>query len=369
MATKLIEIKPGKKGSRQLASKKVGRQRSKGKEGKRSQLLKKQKVDNSQDMSHETSAESTPKRSRGSFQDAIKKLERDNQVLIEQLVKASSVIRDLEEKLYQTSRKQTVGKVMVAGLLHDLRNPLAIINSCAQLCLDHDGTIPIIQEKLQMISENVKKANELAKKFLDFTKSSFMDYSLVDVNRILTVIWKMAELESTPCHVTFEANLAKDLPEIMASQENLERVFLNLFMNAIHAVAKKGKISVETRFLSSEKIVEIRVMDDGPGIPKDQLERIFEPFHTTKEEGTGLGLNICQSLILQHKGTIHMESELGRGTTVSVRLPLQQDEAAPGCNAGSEFKKEEDESTASEEYRLTSSLLLIGCAKAGTISY
>ncbi len=347
MATKLIEIKPGKKGSRQLANKKDGRERNKCKEGKRSQLLKKRKVDIGQGTSPEKPVESTPRKSRGSFQDAIKKLERDNQVLIEQLVKASSVIRDLEEKLYQTSRKQTVGKVMVAGLLHDLRNPLAIINSCAQLCLDHDGTIPIIQEKLQMISENVKKANELAKKFLDFTKSSFMDYSLVDVNRILTVIWKMAELESTPCHVTFEANLANDLPEIVASQENLERVFLNLFMNAIHAVAKKGKISVETRFLASEEIVEIRVMDDGPGIPKAQLERIFEPFHTTKEEGTGLGLNICQSLILQHKGTIHMESELGRGTTVSVRLPLHQDEAASVSNPGFVIQNHEGQGNAS----------------------
>jgi len=258
----------------------------------------------------------------------LKGLEAENQLLVQQLVTASSVIRELENKFYDTSRKQTMGKVMVAGLLHDLRNPLAVISSCVQFCMDNDELASSTKEKLQMIQENVKKANDLAKKFLDYTKTSVLDYSPVDVNRTLLVMWKMCELESAPCHVTFEAHLEKNLPEVMGSQENLERVFLNLFMNAIHAVCKKGKVIVETCSLPSQSMVEIKITDDGPGIPKDLRKRIFEPFYTTKEGGTGLGLNICQSLILQHSGSISIDSERDQGTAFSIKLPISQDSPA-----------------------------------------
>jgi signal transduction histidine kinase len=255
----------------------------------------------------------------------LKSLERENQLLVQQLVRASSVIRELEDKFYETSRKQTVGKVMVAGLLHDLRNPLAVISSCAQFCMESDDLAPPTKEKLQMIQESVKKANDLAKKFLDYTKTSVLDYIPVDVNRTLLIMWKMCELQSAPCQVTFEAHLEKNLPEIMGSQENLERIFLNLFMNAIHAVSKKGKVIAETRILPPQDMVEIKIIDDGPGISKELRKRIFEPFYTTKEEGTGLGLSICQSLILQHNGSISIDSERDQGTAFFINLPVRQD--------------------------------------------
>jgi signal transduction histidine kinase len=181
-----------------------------------------------------------------------------------------------------------------------------------------------------MILESSQKAHGLTKQFLSYAKSSVLDFKPVNINRLLLVMWKMSELESAPCQMTFEAQLAKDLPEIMGSQENLERVFLNLFMNAIHAVSKKGTVIVETRLLPSQDMVEIKVTDDGPGIPKEQQARIFEPFFTTKENGTGLGLSICQSIILQHKGSISIDSTGERGTTVSIQIPVLQNEAPEG---------------------------------------
>ncbi len=260
-----------------------------------------------------------------SAENTLKRLERENQLLAEQLVKASAVFRELEDKFYEASRKQTMGKVMIAGLLHDLRNPLAVINSCAQFCLEGNGLDSPTKEKLQLIVGSVKKANDLANNFLDHAKISVLDYKPVNINRTLLVIWKMSELQSAPCQVTFEAHLANNLPEIIGNQDNLERVFLNLFMNAIHAVSKKGKVIVETSLLPSRDIVEIKITDDGPGIPEEQQKRLFQPFITTKEGGTGLGLNICQSLILQHKGNISISSESGRGTTVVIKLPIRQD--------------------------------------------
>jgi signal transduction histidine kinase len=265
-----------------------------------------------------------------SAEEALKRLERENQILYDQLVRAASVIRDLEAKHGQMSHKQRIGTVIVSGLLHDLRNPLAVISSCAQLCLEGSELDPSLRERLQMILESSQKAHGLTKQFLSYAKSSVLDFKPVNINRLLLVMWKMSELESAPCQMTFEAQLAKDLPEIMGSQENLERVFLNLFMNAIHAVSKKGTVIVETRLLPSQDMVEIKITDDGPGIPKEQQARIFEPFFTTKENGTGLGLSICQSIIIQHKGSISIDSTGERGTTVSIQIPVLQNEAPEG---------------------------------------
>jgi signal transduction histidine kinase len=259
-------------------------------------------------------------------EEALKRLERENQILYDQLVRAASVIRDLEAKHGEISHKQRIGTVIVSGLLHDLRNPLAVISSSAQLCLDGSDLAPSMRERLQMILESSQKAHGLTKQFLSYAKSSVLDFKPVNINRLLLVMWNMSELESAPCQMTFDAQLAKDLPEIMGSQENLERVFLNLFMNAIHAVSKKGTVRVETGLLPSQDLVEIKITDDGPGIPQEQQAMIFEPFFTTKENGTGLGMSICQSIILQHKGSIAIHSSGGQGTTVSIQIPVLQNE-------------------------------------------
>jgi signal transduction histidine kinase len=256
----------------------------------------------------------------------LERTQRENQFLVEQLVKASAVIRELQDKHFESSHKQRVGKVIVSGLLHDLRNPLAVIRSCAQFCMDQADLAPSFREKMQMILESTGKANELTNKFLDYAKSSVLDFKPVHFNRLLLVTWKTCELQSAPCKIALEARLEKNLPEIIASQENLERVFLNLFMNAIHAISGKGKVLLETRLLPPGDMVEVKITDDGPGIPQEQQERLFEPFYTTKENGTGLGLSICQSIIQQHKGTISVESAPGLGSTFIVRLPILHQE-------------------------------------------
>jgi signal transduction histidine kinase len=261
--------------------------------------------------------------------EALKRLEKENRSLVEQLVRASALIRDLESKHYAASRKEREGKMIAAGLLHDLRNPLGVISSCAQFCLDNLDLNSSAREKVQTILENSQKAQDLTKQFLDYTKTSLLDFQPIKLNQLLLTMWKMSKLESAPCRVTFEARLDKHLPEIIASRENLERVFVNLFMNAIHAVSKKGRVILETRLLSSRDRVEVKIIDNGKGISKEQQERLFEPFYTTREDGTGLGLSICQSIIHQHKGTIAIESQVGKGTTVTVLLPVKQSGSSP----------------------------------------
>lgn len=232
--------------------------------------------------------------------------------------KAVSIIRVLQKG----PRMETATKALITGLAHDLRNPLAVISSCSQFCLEAMDLTPPLKEKLLMIRENSKRANDLVKQCLDFAKSDALEYRSVNINEVAMRAWEMANLDVMPQPVSFEAQLEPTLPDIMGCPEKLERVFLNLFLNAIQAISKKGKVVVQTGFLRSQNLVEVKIIDDGPGIPKKYRQRIFDPFFTTKEEGTGLGLHICQSFIQQHKGSIAVECEGECGTTVSVRLPV-----------------------------------------------
>jgi signal transduction histidine kinase len=284
--------------------------------------------------------ERKPAGSRGkSVREALQGLEKENRSLVEQLVRASALIRELENRHYEASRKEREGKMIAAGLLHDLRNPLGVISSCAQFCLENVDLDPATREKVQTIFENSQKAQDLTKQFLDYTKTSLLDFKPIKLHQVLLSMWKMSKLESAPCRVAFETRLDKRLPEIMASRENLERVFLNLFINAIHAVSNEGKVILETRLLPSRDRVEIKIIDNGEGIPKEQQERLFEPFYTTRETGYGLGLSICQSIIHQHKGTIAIESQVGKGTTVTVLLPVSQSGPPPERGEKKDFPK------------------------------
>ena len=113
--------------------------------------------------------------------------------------------------------------------------------------------------------------------------------------------------------------------KVMGDGEKLEQVFLNLTKNAIQAVSEKGKIILQSRFLASEDLVEVNIIDNGSGVPDDYISRVFDPFFTTKDGGTGLGLSICNSIVEQHRGSITIGPGDGEGTKVSVRLPVIPD--------------------------------------------
>jgi signal transduction histidine kinase len=118
-------------------------------------------------------------------------------------------------------------------------------------------------------------------------------------------------------------DLATDLPCVEASEEHLEDVWINLLLNARDAIQRPGAglIMITTGLSTHDRMIEIKIQDNGMGIPADQFERIFAPFHTTKEHGTGLGLPICRDVVARHGGTIRVESEIARGTAFIVSLP------------------------------------------------
>ena len=263
------------------------------------------------------------------LEEALTESEKRYQTLLDYVGKSVSLIEDMEEEMTHALKMEQIGRIMVPTLVHDLGNLLGAIRSNAQFCLENLPLGASVNEIVQTIFETSEKANTLIKNFLTAARSAkFADliYEPLDINALITHIWKTVRVQ-TPRHVSFEAEFDRNLPEIMGDIQKLERLFLNLLTNAIQAVPDHGKITVRTRYLSSEKMVEIDVLDNGPGVPEEIREKIFEPFFTTKKGGMGLGLSTCQFIVQQHKGSIGVDREANQGTKFSVKLPAFPDEA------------------------------------------
>jgi PAS domain S-box-containing protein len=232
--------------------------------------------------------------------------------------------REMEEAILRSEKLSSIGQ-LAAGLAHELRNPLAVISSCAQFCMENMRLEGPVNENLEMISRSVQRANKLINDLLAFARPFRLEWKDVDVNELVSRTWNMAKLEASPFHIDFVLQLEQRLPRIVGDEEKLGQVFMNLIQNAVQAMSGTGKIIVRTRVLRSQQQVEVNVIDNGPGVPEDYRVKIFDPFFTTKDTGTGLGLSICHSIIQQHRGSISMECDSLSGTKFCVRLPFRTD--------------------------------------------
>jgi signal transduction histidine kinase len=255
---------------------------------------------------------------------ALEECQSKNQAMAADVKGSYEIIQRMKREFGQAVRMEEMGKIMVPALMHDLGNLIAAVRSHAQFCIENMPLTAPVEENLQVIYEGSQQADKLIRNFLDLFKVIKFDrlkYIPVDINETLARMWNTVKVSALTRQVSFSLELEENLPEVQGDVQRLDRVFLNLFLNAIQAVSEKGNVTIRTRFLPSEKMVEIHVIDDGPGIPKECRERIFEPFFTTKEKGTGLGLSICQLIVGQHNGSITLSDSYPRGTVFAVKLP------------------------------------------------
>ena len=238
---------------------------------------------------------------------------------------ASTVIWNskLAERLRERERLAAIG-AMAAGLAHEIRNPLGAIKGAAEYLDPKEGG-PVDVELLEVIVEEVNRLNTVVSQFLDYARPFRARFQDTDLNEVVKRTAKLVEAqrETNPDQIALD--LDTSVPTIEADTEQIKQVILNLVLNAIDASRESSEaVKIQTRYLSSRRTVEIRVVDRGVGIPSEDLEQIFIPFFTTKQHGTGLGLAVCQRIVMNHGGTIHPESEIGRGTDFIIQLPLQQ---------------------------------------------
>ena len=269
----------------------------------------------------------------------LKKLEQQRRVLIERLVQAAALLKQLLESYEKAVKTQNFERIIFTGLFHDLKNFMTIIDSSAQFCLEAVQAKSDLRNSLLMILSSNHKANEMIGKFLAYTKSLEWDYKAIDINRLLRDSWNMARNAVRGGRISFRTDLAENLPKVIGSPENLRRVFFNVFLNAIQAVGKKGDVLVRTKQLPARGMLQIEIIDDGPGIAKENLNKIFTPYFSTKKKGEGIGLYISGLILREHRGLIEIDSGGKKGTKVIVRLPQMRDLPGSASEEGAHPKK------------------------------
>jgi signal transduction histidine kinase len=238
--------------------------------------------------------------------------------------KKSEELAGMTQQLWQASKLATMGELS-ASIAHELNNPLATValrteNLLMQMPEDSEKRKP-----LEIIAQEVDRMATLVNNLLQFSRRSHRQVSTLDVREEITNSVEFVHYHLRSNNVEVVREFADGLPSIQADRQQLRQLFLNLLTNASDAMPQGGKLTVraESNGLGDAEAVVIEFVDTGEGITAENLERIWDPFFTTKPEGkgTGLGLAICRRIVEEHGGTISIQSEVGRGTTVRIVFP------------------------------------------------
>ncbi len=227
------------------------------------------------------------------------------------------------EKIMQRADKLAALGQLSLGLSHQIRTPLGTIKALTSLIKSDYPMNEQIVKYLNIIIDEVNRLDELSQKLLDYAGESYLKIEKVNINNLLLKVLFLGKLNKLQAGIKIEESLAADLPLISGDKELLSHALMNLFMNAMEAIADEGYIKVNT--FKDEEGAVIKIADSGIGIPAERFDRIFDPFYTDKDNGTGLGLSVTHKIITDHGGHIDVESEVGAGTTFTVKLPGRRD--------------------------------------------
>lgn len=229
-------------------------------------------------------------------------------------------IRDLQERVRRSERLASLGR-LAAGVAHEIRNPLSSIRGFAQFFQNRFKGQEKEQEYAAVMVREVDRLNRVITELLDFARPKEPHRESHNLQEILEQTLKVLEPELAGRNIGVEKKLDASLPRILADRDQLSQAFLNLMLNALESMEGEGKlrISLESEGASA---LTISIADTGKGIPPEDLERVFEPFFSTKRKGTGLGLAIVHQIVENHKGEIRVESREGEGTTFRITLPI-----------------------------------------------
>ncbi len=235
-----------------------------------------------------------------------------------QLAKANEELKASQAQIVQAAKMAAIGE-LAAGVAHEIKNPLQVLLLHLEL-VEKGRPVPNWTE---MFSKQVKRLADITRRLMDFARNVSEEVKMepVQVKKIIEDIAAMVQHEFAGCGITIELKVPDELPPVAGNANYLQQVFLNLLLNARDAMPKGGNISINAALTGFHII--IRVSDTGVGIEEGVLDKIFRPFFTTKgDKGTGLGLAVCHKIIGQHKGEIRVDSEVGKGTTFTIFLPV-----------------------------------------------
>ncbi|MFH1259825.1 MAG: ATP-binding protein [Elusimicrobiota bacterium] len=234
-------------------------------------------------------------------------------------------LKESQSRLIHAERLAAIGQ-LAAAVSHDLKNPLTGIQLAVVYLKKKLSAQPAeILNLLDSIGEEAEHANRIINDILIFSRPTLPVFKLVDLNRIIEESFSIAHLSGFIQGVKVVRNFYSALPEINADSSQLRRIFENLITNSCQAMSGKGEIRIETK-PGAEGMAEIIITDNGPGISPENINKIFNPFFTTRAKGTGLGLTIVKGIIEMHQGAIRVESSPGEGASFVISLPIKQKE-------------------------------------------
>ena len=257
----------------------------------------------------------------------VKALSESVRGLIEDVDQTQLELERSRETLLQAEKMAMVGK-LAAGVAHSIRNPLTSVKMrlfSLNRTLDMSHTQ---KEDFEVISEEISHIDTIVQNFLEFSRPPKLKMKRNSPSEVVDLVLQLLRHRLESSNVNVKLHRQNTLPEIDIDPEQMKEVFVNLIVNVCESIEGDGLIEIYEKegFIKSiGKVVIIRLVDNGPGIPESIRESVFQPFYTTKEEGTGLGLSIAERIIENHGGRLDLGSKEGEGTTFTITLPIKEE--------------------------------------------
>jgi two-component system sensor histidine kinase HydH len=231
-------------------------------------------------------------------------------------------IKNLNEEIARNKRLTALGKLS-AGIAHEIRNPLSSIRGLAQFVYNSFSKTDERKEDLNTIIQEVDRLNKLVVQVLDYAKVKELNLTYFSINNLVSKMVELFKQEIKNKQIRFYLKLSPDISEIQADEDQIRQILMNIIINAIQAISEKGEIKIKTEkcLIKGSSGLKLTIEDNGVGIPEKDLNQIFDPFFSTKEQGSGLGLSIVYKLVEGHQGEIKVESKEGEGTKFIIYLP------------------------------------------------
>jgi PAS domain S-box-containing protein len=239
------------------------------------------------------------------------------------LVKDIEQRRIVEEQIAQADKLASIGQLS-AGIAHEINNPLGIILGYTQLLIRNEKPDTEKYDDLKTIEKHVRNCKSIVEDLLNFARSSKPNEDVIRLDEAMEDVLNFIQQHAGLDNIRVERNYDSAVPAMSLDEKKIKQVFMNLIMNAKHAMGEEGTLTISTGHNPDKGHAVVKISDTGHGIEKKDMVRIFDPFFTTKPtgEGTGLGLSVSYGIVKNHGGDILVESEIGKGSTFTILLPL-----------------------------------------------
>lgn len=261
----------------------------------------------------------------GILNTANQELTRWGKTLENKVEERTRELKRTQDKLIQSEKLASLGK-LAAGVAHEINNPLTSVLTSASLLNEDTPEGNPIKEDLEIIISETKRCRSIIRDLLDFARQNKPKIKEANINTVIEGTLAILKYQAFFQNIAVVKNYEKQLPYVWIDADQFQQVFMNIIMNSAEAMSGRGTLTIETRLSEGSDFIEVCFNDTGPGIKKENMDKLFDPFFTTKEfgKGTGLGLAVSYGIVQRHGGAIKVQSEEGKGATFIVTIPAKR---------------------------------------------